>query len=83
MNLVGRVGGDEYLVVLSDTLLDGEQQCADLVPESVVYQHSLGSSEVTLSAGVAVFCAETDASRELIRTAEEDICRLKAGKSLK
>lgn len=83
MNLVDRFGGDELLVVLSDTLLVGAQQSAGLVPERVAYHPSLGSSEVTLGAGVAAFCEETDSSKELIRDADGDIYRSKAAKSLK
>ncbi len=83
MNLVDRFGGDEFLVVLSDTLVEGAQQCADLEPEKVTYHPSLGSSEVTLGAGVTAFCEETNSSKELIRAADEDMYRSKADKSLK
>ncbi len=83
MNLVARSSGDEFLVVLSDTLREGARQCAGLVPEGVAYHPFGGSAGITLSAGVGAFYEETDSSKELIRAADEDMCRSKAEKSSK
>lgn len=76
---VGRYGGEEFLLVLPETDLDGAQSVADKVRKAVAqipFQLDEGHTvEITVSIGLAAVDADTghDAAMELIAAADRNL----------
>lgn len=78
MNLAARYGGDEFLVVLSDTGEEGAHQHAGRIHQGVARDPELSSMAITLSSGMATFEPEMDRIEDLIRAADQNMYRAKA-----
>lgn len=85
MNLAARYGGDEFLVLLTDTPPDGARVFADRVAAS--FQEALRdlphSPEITVSAGIASFHPGMTGPEELIAAADAGLYRVKADRSVR
>jgi diguanylate cyclase (GGDEF)-like protein len=80
-DLVGRYGGEEFLVVSPDCDLTQAQMCAERIRVSVAAKPvSSGSSfiDVTVSAGVAMLSSLVNTEREALAAADNALYRAKA-----
>src|SRR2546428_2494316 len=78
---VFRYGGDEFVILLSDTGRDGADTVARRIAQALQQlQPSLGADQIALgfSIGVAMFPADGDAADVLIAHADEALYRAKA-----
>jgi diguanylate cyclase (GGDEF)-like protein len=76
MNLTARYGGDEFVVILSDTHANGAHALADRITTAVrADEHMLG---IGATAGIAAFHEGMTSPDELIRSADEALYRAKA-----
>jgi diguanylate cyclase (GGDEF)-like protein len=77
-DLVGRYGGDEFLIILPDTQLTEAQLVAERVTRAVCDVGTTfdAAAPVTASAGIAV-AAPTDTVRALVQRADENAYRAK------
>jgi len=66
-DLAARWGGEEFLVVLTDTGLDGARMCAERIRAAVEALSLPRVSHVTISAGVAELTSGEDLSVALLR----------------
>lgn len=79
-NSVYRLGGDEFVVLMIDSVTeDLVAQMADRVEAVLSGSHSVAGGEVVLAASVGWTCSATDDIGELIREADMDMYRHKAG----
>ncbi|MCA9319301.1 MAG: diguanylate cyclase [Planctomycetes bacterium] len=82
---LGRVGGDEFLVLLPDTNLVEGQQIAERLRESVIHRLEGPSDDeclVTASLGVIDISSECDDIREVLQEVQEGLALSKsAGKN--
>jgi len=76
-DLAARWGGEEFLVVLTDTGLDGARMCAERIRAAVEALSLPRVSHVTISAGVAELTSGEDLSVALLR-ADEMLYKAKA-----
>ncbi|HEY8924410.1 MAG TPA: diguanylate cyclase [Polyangia bacterium] len=76
-DMAARWGGEEFLVVLTDTGLDGARMCAERIRAAVEALSLPRVSHVTISAGVAELTAGEDLSVALLR-ADEMLYKAKA-----
>jgi diguanylate cyclase (GGDEF)-like protein len=80
-DLVGRYGGEEFLVVSPDCDLTQVQMCAERIRASVAGKPVSADSalvEVTVSAGVALLSSLADTEREALAAADNALYRAKA-----
>jgi diguanylate cyclase (GGDEF)-like protein len=68
-NTAARTGGEEFALVLPGTDADDAQQIADLV-RAAIGQLAPAGSELTCSAGVAVYPVDADNANSLLQLAE-------------
>lgn len=80
VDLAGRYGGDEFLIVLSDTDAEKARAAAQRVVEAVrTAADGFGrDAPVTASVGIAV-AEDSDTARSVIRRADENAYRAKQG----
>ena len=76
-DLAARWGGEEFLVVLTDTGLEGARMCAERIRAAVEALSLPRVSHVTISAGVAELTSGEDLSVALLR-ADEMLYKAKA-----
>jgi len=76
-DMAARWGGEEFLVVLTDTGLEGARMCAERIRAAVEALSLPRVSHVTISAGVAELTAGEDLSVALLR-ADEMLYKAKA-----
>jgi diguanylate cyclase (GGDEF)-like protein/PAS domain S-box-containing protein len=73
-DIVGRYGGDEFMVILPETSLEGAKSLADKirlsVPEIDIEDPRIGHIRISLSIGIAGCCTATDDSDTLIKRAD-------------
>jgi diguanylate cyclase (GGDEF)-like protein len=80
-DLVGRYGGEEFLVVSPDCDLTQVQMCAERIRESVAGKPVSADGaliEVTVSAGVAMLSSLFNTEREALAAADNALYRAKA-----
>ena len=79
---VGRLGGEEFLVVLPQTGLEAARQAAERIREQVgalKTRHLLDASQLTVSLGVTVSRPGQDGLSDLLRRADEALYAAKHG----
>jgi len=81
MNLAARYGGDEFIVILSDTDADGARYLVDRVVEEMARDHRMVG--ISASAGIAVYRPGMIGPEDLIRGADEALYRSKAMRNRK
>ena len=71
-DLVGRIGGEEFLLIIDGTSADGALVIAERVRQSIAQAEPVipGTRRITASLGVAIFRAGTD-TRSLMQAADE------------
>jgi diguanylate cyclase (GGDEF)-like protein len=73
VDLLGRYGGEEFVVLLPETSLEGATQAAERLRRAVaeaVYKTGRGDINITISVGVAILPARFDSLTELIDQAD-------------
>lgn len=82
-DLVARVGGEEFVILLLETDEDGALRIAGKLHEAVaslpVLSAGIGSGSVTVSVGLAVRLADAASSNDLYRKADAALCATKEG----
>jgi diguanylate cyclase (GGDEF)-like protein len=72
--MIGRYGGDEFLLILPETSLEGAKEIAERIRHAVEdYEINIGFEEpikTTLSLGVAQFNIEKEDTNDLIKRAD-------------
>jgi len=86
VDTVGRIGGDEFLLVLPDvsTMAAAEQvrdKLAELVAEPIYLPSRQLSVQVGVALGIALFPSMGDDIDTLVRLADEDMYRIKQARS--
>lgn len=76
-DVVARFGGEEFVVVLPDTNLDGAEQLAQLLVEAVASHEQPPYGSVTISVGVAEASGEATDLTELLQRADAAMYRAK------
>lgn len=76
-DVVARFGGEEFVVVLPDTNLDGAEQLAQLLVEAVASHEQPPYGRVTISVGVAEASGEATDLTELLQRADAAMYRAK------
>ena len=79
MNLAARYGGDEFILVLSDTDREGSRMQLGRIVDEVRDDPEM--SQVGFSAGMAVYHPGMSSPAELIRAADRDLYRHKAARA--
>jgi diguanylate cyclase (GGDEF)-like protein len=73
-DMIGRYGGDEFLLILPETSLEGAKEIAERIRHAVEeYEINIGFEEpikTTLSLGVAQFNVEKEDTNDLIKRAD-------------
>jgi diguanylate cyclase (GGDEF)-like protein/PAS domain S-box-containing protein len=73
-DMIGRYGGDEFLLILPETSLEGAKEIAERIRHAVEeYEINIGFAEpikTTLSLGVAQFNVEKEDTNDLIKRAD-------------
>lgn len=81
-DLIGRYGGEEFLVVSPDCGIDEIQMCAERIRSAIAEQPILvhGSEiSVTVSAGVAILTPRLNTEKEALAAADAALYRAKSG----
>ncbi|MBB6558846.1 diguanylate cyclase (GGDEF)-like protein [Acidovorax soli] len=65
-DIIGRLGGEEFAVILPDTDCDGARTLAQAIVDSVASQEMPLVGRITVSAGVASFRGKQETSRTLL-----------------
>ncbi|HEX7051893.1 MAG TPA: sensor domain-containing diguanylate cyclase [Longimicrobiales bacterium] len=84
MNLAARYGGDEFLVLLTESTREGAETFIKRVSEQ--FRHEmvrLGRGQVTVSAGLAVYSPDMESAEDLIAAADRGLYRVKAGRGVR
>lgn len=79
MNLAARYGGDEFIVVLSDTGPEGAAHHVERVMRRLARDPEFRETGLGLTAGCATFTPEMERPEDLIASADRDLYRNKAG----
>jgi diguanylate cyclase (GGDEF)-like protein len=77
-DIIGRLGGEEFAVILPDTDSVGARTLAQAIVDSVAAQEMPLVGRITVSAGVASFRAQHDSSRALLRRSDAALYEAKA-----
>ena len=81
IDFMGRVGGEEFLLVLTQTGIEGARECAERVrrqTESAGFTLSGAQRQMTVSIGVAQY-RPGESTREMLERADAALYRAKAG----
>ena len=73
----GRIGGEEFAILLPDTALGPALLVAERIRLSVAAMVSLDNMQVTLSAGITTLAAATETPQEAMRRADQALYRAK------
>ena len=84
VDLVGRLGGEEFVVVMPETSLGGaavvaERLRAAVADEPFILQDNAGTPPVTISIGIAVTGAGKDTLESLLKSADDALYAAKNG----
>jgi diguanylate cyclase (GGDEF)-like protein len=81
IDCIGRYGGDEFLLVLAQTALDGARECAERIRRRVALSNCIGNDthrQVTVSIGLTQL-RPGEALQETLRRADAGLYRAKSG----
>ena len=79
-DILGRIGGEEFLVVLPNTGLNEAEQVAERLREGIankVFEHSSDKINLTVSIGVSSATEETESLYQLVNMADKALYRAK------
>jgi len=79
-DLVVRMGGDEFAVMLVNSGLEGAQALSEKLIDSLSALYSIGSvnAEISASIGIAIYPTSATTSEALLRRADESLYKAKA-----
>ena len=79
IDFIGRYGGDEFLLVLIQTGLDGARECAERIRERIALSDSIGNDthrQVTVSCGVTQL-RQSESPQDTLQRADAALYRAK------
>ncbi len=77
-DVVARIGGEEFMVLLPDTDLPTAQRLADELVHAIAAEPEPGAGQITVSAGVSALRSGTESAELLQRRADEALYAAKA-----
>lgn len=77
-SMLGRLGGEEFLVILPNTSLSGALRCAERIRQAVVRHRFGGLYQVTVSIGIAEYRGQETVPR-LLKRADDALYSAKRG----
>jgi diguanylate cyclase (GGDEF)-like protein len=72
-----RYGGDEFIMLLPQTLRDGALECVNRIKQAIEQHCDKGDFHLTLSAGIAEFPADSDNPEQLVQLADQALYQAK------
>lgn len=77
-DIVGRYGGEEFLVILPETKIDAAYKVAEKIRNETQSTHFTKDISLTISGGVAQYTGETANSSNLLAIADKNLYKAKA-----
>ncbi len=76
-DVVARLGGEEFVVMLPDTDLEGARAIAQAIVEAMAAQHDPLVGRITVSAGVSSLRQAPDSAHDMLRRSDEALYEAK------
>ncbi|MBF0448366.1 MAG: diguanylate cyclase [Magnetococcales bacterium] len=80
--MVGRYGGEEFMIILKNTTIDDAWAYCERIRKNVenlgrILSQRLPGQSLTISIGVAAFCADLEHAKQMIQQADQALYRAK------